>query len=66
MPGSGKEEKAPGMKIIVSPFLWFLFFQGGRPVFIIAMGFNGTQSHFDPVIAGVGLPFSDNIYSADQ
>ena len=28
MPGDGKEEKASGTKIIVSPFLWFLFFQG--------------------------------------
>jgi uncharacterized SAM-binding protein YcdF (DUF218 family) len=27
MPGSGKEEKTSGMKIIVSPFLWFFFLQ---------------------------------------
>jgi hypothetical protein len=27
MPGGGKEEKASGMKIIVSPYLWFLFLQ---------------------------------------
>jgi hypothetical protein len=25
--GGGKEEKASGMKIIVSPFFWFLFFK---------------------------------------
>jgi thiol:disulfide interchange protein len=28
MPGGGKEEKTSGMKIIVSPFLWFLFLHG--------------------------------------
>ena len=27
MPGGGKEEKTSGMKIIVSPFIWFIFLQ---------------------------------------
>jgi uncharacterized SAM-binding protein YcdF (DUF218 family) len=38
MPGGGKEEKASGMKIIVSPFLWFLFLQGAGLLLLLRWG----------------------------
>jgi thiol:disulfide interchange protein len=38
MPGDGKEEKASGMKIIVSPFLWFLFLQGAGLLLLLRWG----------------------------
>ena len=38
MPVGGKEEKASGMKIIVSPFLWFLFLQGAGLLLLLRWG----------------------------
>jgi uncharacterized SAM-binding protein YcdF (DUF218 family) len=38
MPGGGKEEKASGMKIIVSPFLWFLFLQVAGMLLLLRWG----------------------------
>jgi len=38
VPGDGKEEKASGTKIIVSPFLWFLFLKGAGLLLLLRWG----------------------------